>query len=60
LGVTAMLMQFGLLMRWSDTNPIARRLFVLGGLMEAMLLVLLFGFGMRAPLRVLNGVNWSI
>jgi len=55
-----MLMQFGLLMRWSDTNPIARRLFVLGGLMEAMLLVLLFGFGMRAPLRVLNEVNWSI
>lgn len=59
-GVTGMLMQLGLLTRWSDTDPIMRRLFFLGGITAAMLLIPLFGLGVRAPLHALNGVGWPI
>ena len=59
-GVTVLLMQLGLLTRWSDTDPIVQRLFLLGGITVAMLLVSWIGIGMRTPLRVLNGVDWPL
>lgn len=59
-GVTAILLQLGLLTRWSDTDPVARRLFFLGGVTAALLLVPLNGLALQSPLLRLNGVDWPI
>ncbi len=59
-GVTALLLQLGLLTRWSDAEPAARRLFFLGGVTAALLLVPLNGLALQAPLQRLNGVDWPI
>jgi hypothetical protein len=58
--VTAILLQLGLLTRWSDTDPVARRLFFLGGVTAALLLAPLNGLALQAPLLKLNGVDWPI
>lgn len=59
-GVTALLLQLGLLTRWSDAEPVARRLFFLGGVTAALLLVPLNGLALQSPLLKLNGVDWPI
>lgn len=57
VGSVATLLQFGMLPN-SNMDPLIRRLFFLGGVMVALLVVSYFGLGLREPLLEWNGVDW--